>query len=247
MDFFNFILSPDNFTDFCPNGIQVDGTDNVKSILFAVSATHEVIDEAVNYDMLVVHHGIFWKGDTQSLTGPKFEKVSKLIKSGTSLVAYHLPLDANDAFGNNIGLLSDLFGVDSKASAVIPFADISFGINVDIGHNKLSCLLADRFGDTAGINLGRTAGGKDEFKKVAVCTGAGQSLFKKAIDEGYDAFITGEGSLTCELMAKDYGVAYYACGHHATEKYGVISLMENIRCYSSGALDVSFYDDGCLS
>ena len=52
--------------------------------------------------------------------------------------------------------------------------------------------------------------------------------FEQAIALGVDAFISGEISEQTVHLARESGVAYLACGHHATERYGVAALAAHL-------------------
>lgn len=104
------LLSPADFADYCPNGLQVEGKGEIKKIAFAVSASLAVIEEAVKReaDALIVHHGIFWNKDPHVVIGTRKDKLALLLKHGISLLAYHLPLDAHQKLGNNWKAAFDL-------------------------------------------------------------------------------------------------------------------------------------------
>ena len=108
--FLDLLLTPLNFSDDCPNGLQVEGKEEIRTLAFAVSASLAAIEAAVqlNADALIVHHGIFWQKDPLPLCGPKKQKVEKLLKNGISLLGYHLPLDAHQSVGNNWKAAQDL-------------------------------------------------------------------------------------------------------------------------------------------
>ncbi|MFT6603219.1 MAG: putative NIF3 family GTP cyclohydrolase 1 type 2, partial [Bacteriovoracaceae bacterium] len=97
------LLTPEEFSDYGPNGLQIEGSEEIKKIAFAVSATRHSVEKAVSEkaDALIVHHGLFWKfHGTRTLTGPFAKRVLPLVKNEINLFAYHLPLDANIEVGN---------------------------------------------------------------------------------------------------------------------------------------------------
>ncbi|MBG6080994.1 dinuclear metal center YbgI/SA1388 family protein [Rubrivivax gelatinosus] len=215
--FLKGLLKPEAFRDYGPNGLQVEGRPEVRRIVSGVTASREFIDAgiAAGADLLFVHHGLFWRGQDGRLTGWLGERVRRLMKHDLSLVAYHLPLDAHAEFGNNaqLGLRLGLV------------ADARFG-EQDIGFIGPAAGIADAAALAARVEqaLARTPlllpGDGRPLQRIAWCTGGGQGYFEAAIAAGADAFLTGEVSEPQAHLAHETGVAFLACGHHATERYG---------------------------
>ena len=92
--------------DFCPNGLQVEGKAEVHKIVSGVTAGQELLDRAVTAgaDLIIVHHGYFWRGENERVVGMKKKRLQTLLKNDVSLLAYHLPLDVHPEFGNNVEL-----------------------------------------------------------------------------------------------------------------------------------------------
>ncbi|MET0042862.1 MAG: Nif3-like dinuclear metal center hexameric protein, partial [Candidatus Thiodiazotropha sp. 6PLUC3] len=111
-DYCNKLLCVEAFEDYCPNGIQVEASNEVQKLMVGVTACQALIDEAERWgaDALLVHHGYFWKGESQPLRGIKGRRIATLFRQGISLLAYHLPLDAHEIHGNN-RQLGDLLGL----------------------------------------------------------------------------------------------------------------------------------------
>lgn len=218
------ILNPGAFRDYGPNGLQVEGRRPVRRLVSGVTASRAFIDAAIEAgaDALLVHHGLFWRGQDGRLTGWLGARVKRLMQADVSLFAYHLPLDAHPEFGNNaqfgrrLGLVADArFGEQDLGfigPAATPFAD------------------AAALAGVAGTALGRTPvcvpGDGRPLARIAWCTGGAQGYFEAAIAAGADAFVTGEISEPQAHLARETGVAFLACGHHATERYGAPALGE---------------------
>lgn len=221
-------LNTHEFKDYAPNGLQIEGKSEVQKILCAVTASQEAIDAAVaqNADLLLVHHGYFWKGEPYPITGMRGKRIKSLIQHDISLVGYHLPLDSHPSLGNNAAIAECL--ALENLQALDPSERHPIG---NIGFLK-QAMSATEFRDYLTARLGfktiHLPAEKSQIQKVGFCTGAAQDFIGKAAEQGCDAFISGEVSERTYYEAKELGVHYYACGHHATERYGVQRLAKAI-------------------
>ena len=218
-------LQPELFKDYCPNGLQVEGCEDIRKVVTGVTACLDLIDRAVEQkaDAILVHHGYFWRGEEPVITGMKRRRVEMLLENEISLIAYHLPLDAHAKLGNN-ARFAELMGWSVEGGL-----DDS---KMPIGNwGKLSgAQTLDELGRNIEIRLGRQplliAGGDHKIETVAWCTGAAQSMIDKALDLGVDAFVSGEISESTVHFARENGIHYISAGHHATERYGIQALGE---------------------
>ncbi len=217
------LLRPDDFKDYGPNGLQVEGRPDVHHIVSGVTASLAFIEAAIaaGADTLIVHHGLFWRGHDGRLTGWLAARVRRLMTEGINLLAYHLPLDAHAELGNNAQL-----GQRLGLAADERFGDQALGF---IGPADTSlAALAQR----AQLQLGRPAlvvtGDGRALHRVAWCTGGAQGYFEAAIEAGADAFVTGEISEPQAHLARETGVAFLACGHHATERFGAPAVAAHV-------------------
>jgi dinuclear metal center YbgI/SA1388 family protein len=223
--FLRELLSVDRFKDYGPNGLQVQGTDQVRKIASGVTASLAFIDAAIDAgaDTLLVHHGLFWRGQDGRLTGWLRERVARLIRADINLLAYHLPLDAHDRLGNNAQL-----GLRLGWHAQERFGDQDLGF---IGNGEQPVNL-DQLRDRVRLALGREpvyeAGDGRPLRRLAWCTGGAQGYFEAAIAAGADAFLTGEISEPQAHLARETGVAFLACGHHATERFGAPAVAAEV-------------------
>ena len=217
----NQLLRPQQFRDYCPNGLQVEGRHEIQTLVTGVTASQHLIERAIEEgaDGILVHHGYFWKGEDQTITGMKKNRIALLLESEVNLFAYHLPLDMHASLGNN-AQLGELLGFYYEYSVGRPAdLDIVFVGNVteDKTLQQLTATITNK------LQRSPTVIGDPEkpVARVAWCTGAAQSYFDVAIAAGVDVFITGEISEPSAHMARESGVAFIAAGHHATERYGV--------------------------
>jgi dinuclear metal center YbgI/SA1388 family protein len=221
----NKLLSPEQFKDYCPNGLQVEGVPIINKIITGVSLSQQLIDIAIEEEAqaIIVHHGIFWHKEDYSLTGIKRERIARLINHGINLFAYHIPLDNHPTLGNNVQL--------AKLLDIAPLGQADSQDLLWYGELKHTATLK-QFAQSIKHKLGREPlcfGAKDgqeakPIKSIAWCTGAAQGLFNHAINLGVDAYLTGEVSEPVMNLAAESGVVFIAAGHYATERYGIKAL-----------------------
>ena len=224
VDYTNTLLSVDRFNDYCPNGLQVEGKPEVRRIVSGVTASMELVDAAIaaGADALLVHHGYFWKGEDVCITGMKRNRLQKLLGTDTSLLGYHLPLDAHPELGNNAQLAKALgfesvgtFGDDDGMQlACYGTPSQALGGQALAGHLQITL-------DRAPLHI---PGPQELIRTVGWCTGAAQSYIDAAVAQGLDAFISGEISEQTVHVVRECGIHYFAAGHHATERFGVRAL-----------------------
>lgn len=223
---FDALLQPDKFRDYGPNGLQVEGDRDVQLLVSGVTASRALIEAAIDAqaDAIVVHHGLFWRGQDGRVTGWMRERLRLLLTHGIHLFAYHLPLDAHPELGNN-AQLARVLGL--KADGRFGEQDLGF-----VGAGAQTWSGAQALADHVAATLGRSVicvGDSDRpVSRVAWCTGGAQGYFEAAIAQGVDAFITGEISEPQAHLARETGVAFLACGHHATERYGARALAAHV-------------------
>ena len=221
----NDLLEINNFQDYCPNGLQIDaGRTEIQKVVTGVTASQALIDAAVDVeaDLLLVHHGYFWKGESEPLTGIKGRRIRTLMQAGISLLAYHLPLDAHPQFGNNAKLAEQL-GFSSAflvEDGLIWQADLESPLRADE--------LALRIAQAMGRQPLHISAGERAIQRIGWCSGAAQDYIESAAALGLDAFITGEVSERTVHLARELGIHFYAAGHHATEKFGVQALGKHL-------------------
>lgn len=230
------MLQPERFKDYCPNGLQVEGRMEVRKIVSGVTASLALIDAAIaeGADTIFVHHGLFWRGYDGRVTGWMRQRLGRLLEHNINLLAYHLPLDAHPELGNNAQLGHRLglratgrFG-DQELGCIGGVAASNEGLMLDdVGFSSAQAL-ARRVETTLGHSVVLVPGKQGPVRRIAWCTGGAQGYFEDAIAAGADAFITGEISEPQAHLARETGVAYLACGHHATERYGAPAVAAHI-------------------
>lgn len=222
------LLAVERFRDYCPNGLQVEGRAEIRKIVSGVTASAALIEAAVvnGADAVIVHHGLFWRGQGASVTGWLRQRLAMLLAHDINLLAYHLPLDAHAELGNNaqlarvLGLTGDQrFGEQELGW---------LGCTADGQVFSSAQALADHVGKSLQRSVTLASGSDRPIRRLAWCTGGAQSYFEAAIAAGADAYITGEISEPQAHIARESGVSFLACGHHATERYGVQALAEHL-------------------
>jgi dinuclear metal center YbgI/SA1388 family protein len=214
------LLQPDRFKDYGPNGLQVEGSDTIRHIVSGVTASRALIEAAIDVgaDAIFVHHGLFWRGQDGTVTGWMKQRLQLLLAHNINLLAYHLPLDAHPEVGNN-AQLGQRLGL--QVQGVFGEQDLGlWGARADGQAFPDAQALAAWVSGTLGREPVAVQTPVREIRRVGWCTGGAQSYFEAAIAAGVDAFITGEISEPQAHLARETGVAFLACGHHATERYG---------------------------
>jgi dinuclear metal center YbgI/SA1388 family protein len=224
--YLNKLLNIDQFRDYCPNGLQVEGRNEVCRVVSGVTASFDFLQAAISAgaEAVLVHHGYFWRNEEPCVVGMKRRRLRALLENDLSLLAYHLPLDAHAELGNNAQLGCQLgfvengrFGEQNLCMQGIPPLQ---GMKLKELCQHIEAILLRKplmIGD-----------GTKTIRRIAWCTGAAQDYFDEAIRLGVDAFLTGEISERTVHMARESGVAFISAGHHATERYGVQALGEHI-------------------
>jgi dinuclear metal center YbgI/SA1388 family protein len=221
-------LKVSQFKDYAPNGLQVEGNPTISKIVTGVTASLSLIEVAIseNADAILVHHGYFWKGEDPCLTRMKGQRIRRLMQKNISLIAYHLPLDAHPQFGNNIAFaelmgFKTLGGLDPDEKN--PIGNI--GECAPTSVSAMAELLRKKL-DRRPRYLG---GGPETIRKVAWCTGGAQDFIHQAAKMGCDAYFSGEVSERTFHEAAELGIHYFECGHHATERGGIMRLGQAIE------------------
>lgn len=216
-------LNAARISDYCPNGLQIEGRSQVRRIVSGVTASQALVDAAVEAeaDVLLVHHGYFWKGENPCITGMKQRRLKTLLSNDISLLAYHLPLDLHPEVGNNVQLAAQL---DITVEGPLdPDDPRTVGLLGSLREPMSPRDFARRVQEV----LGREpllVEGPEVVRRIGWCTGGGQGYIDQAIAAGVDLYLTGEASEQTFHSARENGISFIAAGHHATERYGVQAL-----------------------
>lgn len=222
------VLQPAQFQDYCPNGLQVAGRNDIHRIVSGVTANQALLEAALaeKADLVLVHHGYFWRGEDPCVTGIARHRLKLLLTHDINLLAYHLPLDAHPTLGNNQQLAGVL--------GITPTGQFSAGETPALGWLGTvdTPLEGAAFAASIASRLGRVPlhipGSANPVQRIAWCTGGAQDFITAAASAGVDAYLTGEVSERTVNIARELGLHFYACGHHATERYGVKALGEHL-------------------
>jgi len=236
-DYIATLLQTGMFKDYCPNGLQVEGKREVRRIATGVTASQQVLGEAIEWgaDAILVHHGYFWRNEDTTIVGIRKKRIAQLLREDINLLAYHLPLDAHAELGNNaqLGKLLGLvelgrFGEQNIAwvgTLERPQSLKQFALQIEHELQRVPQVIGDSI---------------KRISKVAWCSGGAQNYFEAAISQGVDAYITGEISEQNFHLSNESGVAFIAAGHHATERFGIQALGEHLA--NRFGLDLLFID-----
>ena len=229
-NYLNSLLQPERFSDYCPNGLQVEGKQEINKIATGVTASMALLEAALqaNADAVLVHHGYFWRGESLPITGIKKRRIQFLLQHDINLFAYHLPLDAHETLGNNVMLAKQLgLTITSKAGTgktgekeMLLLAELNPTQSLQTFANLVEAKLARKpqvIGDLA-----------KTVKTIALCTGAAQGYIEQAVAANADVYVSGEISEQTVHVARESGMSYISAGHHATERYGIRELGEHL-------------------
>jgi len=235
----NDILKPHTIKDFCPNGLQVEGKNEIRTIVTGVTASQALIDAAIEKkaDAVLVHHGYFWKGESQPITGMKKRRIGTLLAHDINLFAYHLPLDIHPVIGNNAQLANLLdieieTGLEPVTNSVAMKGRLKTPLTGSEFANKIAKVL--------NREPLRSVVRDEKINTIALCTGGGQGYIDLAAEQGIDAYLTGEASEQTIHSSREQNIDFFAAGHHATERYGIKALGELLA--KEHGFDVSFID-----
>ena len=217
------LLTPGAFSDYCPNGLQVEGREQIRRLVTGVTACQALLDAALieEADAVLVHHGYFWKGEAPAVRGMKKQRLQTLLRHDLNLFAYHLPLDAHPELGNN-AVLARRLGVQVTG----PLRDDGIGLVGRLPEPMSALEFAQLVEDVTGRETLHIGEAEDEIETLAWCTGAAQGFIERAQALGVDAYLSGEISEPTVHFARETGIHYFAAGHHATERYGVQAVGE---------------------
>lgn len=235
------LLQTDSVRDYCPNGLQVEGKQEIRRIVTGVTASQALLDAAVAWgaDAILVHHGYFWKNEAPVITGMKKKRLQTLLANNINLFAYHLPLDIHPQLGNNaqLGKLLNAGSITPLAAAE-PVGVLMQGEFAEPRTlSEVAALLRQQLGRDV---LMHDAGSNKPVHKLAWCTGGGQGYIEQAAAAGADVFISGEVSEQTIHVSRELDIHFIAAGHHATERYGIKALGEYLS--ANFPLEVQFID-----
>ncbi len=214
----NRLLAVENFNDYCPNGLQVEGRGEVQTLIGGVTACQALLDAAIaqRADAILVHHGWFWKNEDPRIVGMKQRRLAALLRHDISLIAYHLPLDAHPELGNNAQLAERLDITVTGTAGLLMLGELAEPVSGADFAARIETRLQRRPLHIPGSDA--------PIRRLAWCSGAAQSSIETAFSEGVDAFLTGEASEPTVHFARENRLHFFAAGHHATERAGVQAL-----------------------
>ncbi len=235
------LLQPEKFKDYCPNGLQVEGKETINKIVTGVTASQALIDAAIaeQADAVLVHHGYFWRGENECITGIKKKRIQTLLAHDINLIAYHLPLDNHSELGNNVQL-AEVLGLTIESTLDPNDASVP-GLIGRLPRPMSANAFAAWLGECLKrepLHLGPD--GDSVIETIAWCTGGAQGYMQYAIDAGVDVYLTGEVSEQNQHLAIETGTHFFAAGHHATERYGARALGKQLA--DQFDIDVKFID-----
>ena len=236
------LLRVDAFADYAPNGLQVEGRVCVERIVSGVTASQALLDAAVEQgaDTVLVHHGYFWKGEDARVLGMKRQRLATLLRHDMNLVAYHLPLDGHSVYGNNAQWAMALGLKETQGFLGAPNARIGVrGVLPEPLTGSVLKLGLERILQREVLHIPAVDADRP-LRSLGLCSGGAQVYIAEAASLGLDAYLSGEISEQTVHIAREMGIDYFACGHHATERFGVRALGEHLA--DTFGIEHSFLD-----
>jgi len=224
------LLETNEFEDYGPNGLQVEGKEEISTIITGVSGCVDLFEQALqhNADAIIVHHGIiWWDFDRPVIKGSYKKRIKLLLDNNINLFGYHLPLDCHPTYGNNIQIAQHL-GF-TKNTTAFSYKGHHIGIISELASPLQKEALYSQVKQIINPNSLLFDYGPTHLQKIAIVSGAGESLFREAIDQGVDCFITGEVKEHIMHLAKEEQVSFISAGHHATERFGIKALGDHLK------------------
>ena len=227
LEYLDELLAPAEFSDFCPNGLQVPGPETIETVVTGVSASAQLFRQAATHDadLVLVHHGIFWNGAPLALSPAAKLRLQLLFEHDMALAAYHLPLDGHAEIGNN-ALLAEGLGCESQGPFALhkgmPIGVVGRFPGDGISPDEL-VLRAHELTDREPLAF---LSGPERVRTIGIVSGGGSDYLDEAISTRLDAFLTGEPTERVMNQAHEGAVHFVAAGHYATETFGVRRLGE---------------------
>jgi dinuclear metal center YbgI/SA1388 family protein len=227
IEYLDELLAPGAFSDYCPNGLQVPGPAEVRTVVTGVSASAELFERAaeLSADLVLVHHGLFWNGAPLALTPSAKRRLQLLFDHDMALAAYHLPLDGHPEVGNNALLAAGLGCASSEPFALHKGRPIGVAGHF-AGDGIAAAELVARVGELTAREPLAFLDGPARVRSIAIVSGAGADYLGDAAAAGHDAFLTGEPAERVMTLAREEAIHFLAAGHYATETFGVRRLGE---------------------
>ncbi len=220
LEYIDSYLNVAEFDDYCINGLQVEGKEEITTIVTGVSASARLFEQATKLgaDMIIVHHGLFWKNDPSpfSVIGIERTRLALLIKNDINLAGYHLPLDAHPDIGNNALLIKKLglqtinavdVGFLAQSPTPVVFNQFVQQLNNSLNTNSLSFPF-----------------GSSEVSKLLIISGSAAFDYPIAVEYGADTFITGEIKESLVRKIEEEKLNLIIAGHYNTETLGIQAL-----------------------
>lgn len=222
------LLPSNGLSDYCPNGLQVEGKEDIKKVVTAVSASLETIEKALEEgaDAIIVHHGLFWQRDSYVIEGSKKKKLAFLLENNISLFAYHLPLDLHQSLGNNWRAAQEMGWHELEPFGI--YNGVAIGVK-----GKITPCTKEEFKSSLESYYEHQAhcafGSNEMIQTVALISGGAHKILIDAAKEGLCAFVTGSYDEPVWNQAKEENICFYGMGHSATERVGPRALAEQIQ------------------
>ncbi len=229
--------------DLGPNSVQIKGKPQVSTIALGVSCSPEFVRKAleINADYLICHHGLFTNYD---IVRGRFDAIESrlkaIIKNDLTLAGYHYALDVHPELGNNAQIIKKVVARQTGESYFDGWgwiAEFNLPITIDELISRLESIMNHP--------IYTVKGGSNKIKRIGVCSGGAKpnnNTLMEAIDKHIDAHISGEIIESSPSLAIEAGFNYFACGHYASEVFGIQALGHELKKKFGIDVSVQFID-----
>ena len=221
-DFYGFI---DSFAPFSSqeewdnSGLLVgSGENEVTKVLVALDITPETVKEAKENgcELIVSHHPIIFSAQKSFTDG---SLAYLCARENISVISAHTCYDfAEGGVSDTLAAAAGLTNIRKAPSGEYTLGETAFNTA-----GELAQFVKEKLSSEISLCL------KDKpIKTVAVCGGAGSDFIFDALENGADAFLTGEAKHHEFLDAKSCGIALICAGHFETEVIAMKPLAEKL-------------------
>lgn len=245
IQFIHHIIGEELFTralalDHRANGMQFFGSEEVNKVALGVSLNQDFLQQAITAkaQFCIFHHGL--DTDTNHALLPSFtqQRLRTIIEHNLNIMGLHFVLDAHPALGNNAVIINKL-----GAKVTEPLLEWGYVGKFDQPQDIEA--LSKKCASICEHDVFAVLAGPQKISTFGVVSGSGSPTatdISELITKGIELYITGDPRESTPSIMKESQINYFACGHYATEVFGVQELGKQIKSEFKHQLEVEFID-----